>query len=169
MLLPNGKITPEFLVQLKELVNADINPVRYLSIDPGKSNGVCAYDAKFYLALPMLTVQEDDMIELLDQFEHIDTCIVEDFVLYPNKSTEQQYSDMETSRVIGRIEAWAKHKNVKLVKQLASVKKNGYMWAGKKPLPKSNPLNHALDAHIHFIYWAVRTRKINAADLLGMK
>lgn len=155
-----------YLEKLKEAFNAEENPVKYLAIDPGKANGVCGYDAKYYL-LFMLTVPADDMHKFLDVFATVDTAIIEDFLLYPNKSGAQRYSNMETSRVIGRTEAWAERKGVKLVKQPASIKPNGYAWIGQKPLPKTNPLNHQMDANVHFMFWAIKNGKIDMKQLVN--
>lgn len=159
------RLSSEYLTRLQQSVNSEENPVKYLAIDPGKSNGVCAYDGKFYLTF-MMTIDTNDMVQFLDIFDNVDTCILEDFMLYPNKAKEQIYSDMETSRVIGRTESWAERKKVNLVKQGAKIKDTGYKWIGKKPLPKSNPRNHELDAHVHFMYWAIKNGKIAADKLL---
>lgn len=158
ILNPGDRTTPEYLAHLKEAVNANINPVKYLSIDPGKSNGICGYDAKCYTMF-MLTIQADDMTMFLHQFDNVKVCVVEDFKLYPGKMKSQIYSDMETSRVIGRIETWAETHEVELVKQLAAVKPNAYAWIGEKALPKSNKKNHVMDAHAHFMYYAI-TRQL---------
>lgn len=160
-----GRTTLEGLEHLKTAVNAEHNPVAYLAIDPGVSNGVCGYDAKYYLQF-MYSIHEGDLAEFLDLFEFVDKCIIEDFVLYPNKAQHQTYSDMPTSRVIGRIEDWGRRKKIDVIKQKATVKTTGYKWANKQPLPKSNPMNHALDAHIHFIYWAVKNGRMDARALL---
>lgn len=161
-------LSPEALTHLENAVNAVQNPVVYLAIDPGGSNGVCGYDTRFHV-LFMYTVKSDDMVEFLAQFKSVTKCIIENFVKYPNhkgKVRIPEYSDMETSRVIGRVESWAKQYNVELVKQLATIKETGYKWIGKKPLPKSNPLNHEWDAHVHFMYWAIRNNHISAASIL---
>lgn len=158
-------LTPEFKEHLSSAFNSEINPVKYLAIDPGKINGVCGYDAKYYLNF-MYSIPETDMPIFLELFNYVDKCIVENFLLYPNKALQQTYSSMVTSRVIGRIEHWASVKNIELIKQNATIKKTGYAWIGQKPPSKSNPRNHELDANVHFIYWAVKNRKIDAADLI---
>lgn len=159
------RLSEEQLEYYHEAFNADTNPVTYLSIDPGKANGCCGYNEKHHLMF-MMTVQADDMAQYLNQFEKVKKCILEDFMLYPDKSKQQVYSDMETSRVIGRVESWAELKRVELIKQPARIKPTGYLWSGQKPLPKSNPRNHERDAHIHFVYWAVKNGRIKAEDLL---
>ncbi len=167
MIISGQPISDEDFKSLHETVNAPSNAVKYLSIDPGKANGVCGFDSRYYLQF-MYTVREEDMQRFLECFEAVTLCIVEDFKLYPNKSQQQIYSDMLTSRVIGRIEGWAARHRVELIKQGASIKKNGYAWIGKKPPSKSDPTNHMKDAHVHFMYWAIKNRRIDASVLLDL-
>jgi hypothetical protein len=152
------------LESFESSINADINPAIYLAIDPGKANGVCGYDEKYYTKF-MVTVQSVDMVRFLTLFKRIELCVTEGYKLYPNKTREQIYSDMETPRVIGRIESWAEQNKVKLEMQPASIKPTGYKWIGQKPLPKSNPLNHQLDAHVHFMHWGIKAGKIPIPNL----
>lgn len=162
------RLTDSEFEHLTEAVNAEHNPVEYLAVDPGKGNGICGYDTKFYLQF-MMTIHEADIVRFMEQFEKVKVCILEGYKLYPNKTKEQIYSDMLTPRVIGRIETWAERHKVKIVLQGANVKATGYQWLGKKPLPKSNPQNHPMDAHAHGTYYAVRKGLINPADLLRKK
>lgn len=156
------------LEKFTEIVNDSIIPVTYLSIDPGKFNGVNGYDERYQL-LFMHVIAAQDMNRFLHAFKKINTCIVEDFRLYAHKAFEQVQSTMETSRVIGRVESWAELLDVKLVKQGASIKKTGYAWLGKKPPSKGSNKNDTMDAHVHFIYWAVLQGKIKAEQLLRDK
>ncbi len=164
-LIPGQRTTPEYLKHLKEAVNADANPVISLGIDPGESNGICGYDIRNYLVF-MLTIQSDDITMFLQQFEKVKNCIMEDYRVYPGKEKAHVYSNLKTTRVIGQVKTWAETHNVELIMQPASIKNTGYAWIGEKPLPKSNKMNHQLDAHVHFMYWAVKTGRINAADLM---
>lgn len=161
----DGRYTDEELAHLKEAVNAPVNPVVYLSIDPGESNGICGYDVKYHL-LFMLVVKEADMIRFLAQFEHIKHCICEGYLLFPNKARQQIYSDMKTPKVIGRVESWSEINEIELHMQPPTIKVTGYKWIGKRPLPKSNPQNHPMDAHVHFMYWGITTGRIKLEDLL---
>lgn len=148
-----------------KVANYEPHPITYLGIDPGEANGICGYNDEFHLMF-MATVADKDITGFLDIFQNLKLIVIEDFVLYPSKAMKQVYSDMPTSRVIGRVEEWAGKRDVQLVKQLATIKTTGYKWIGKKPLPKSNKLNHELDAHVHFMYWAIKRGKIKLADLL---
>src|SRR5512138_28485 len=158
-------LTPDTIQSFKLAVNYVNNPVVFLGIDPGESNGVCGYDANYNIMF-MYTVKEEDISEFLDLFDHLGLIICEDFVLYPNKAMQQVYSDMTTSRVIGRIEEWTKKHGVRLIKQLATIKTTGYKWIGMKPPTKANPKNHEMDANVHFMYWAIKNGKVDAASLL---
>jgi hypothetical protein len=161
----NGRVTEEGLVKLREAVNAEHNPVKFLGIDPGKSNGVCGYDERHYLVF-MYNIHMDDMGTVLRQFEKLDTIVMEKFKLYPNKTKVQIYSEMETSKVIGRVEDHCTQHKITLIQQMATIKDTAYKWIGQKPLPKSNPRNHQMDAHAHFMYWAIRTGRIKADKLI---
>lgn len=165
---PGERLSPEYLSHLNTTVNNEQNPVMYLGIDPGRANGICGYDAKYYLQF-MLTVHADDMVMFLNQFQHIATCVIEGYRVYPHKLRQHIYSDLETSRVIGRVEGWATRGKITLVVQGADIKSIGYKWIGKKPLPKSNRKNHELDAHVHFMYWAVKNGRIPAHSLVDKR
>lgn len=155
----------EGLEKIKAYVNNSFNPLVYLSIDPGESNGVTAYDEKAYLQL-MVTVPWERMTAFLEIFENVNQCVYEDYRMYPQKTKDHIYSDLKTTRVIGRIESWSERKSIPLIKQGAHIKKTAYLWLGKKSLPKSNPKNHEWDAHAHFTYWAVQKKLIDPAELL---
>lgn len=166
MLVDGMAITDDLLVRFTEVVNAEENPVIYLSCDPGKNNGLCGYDERYRVVF-MYNILEEDLMRVLECFHKINTFVIEDFTLYPHKAQHQVYSDMLTSRVIGRVEDWARRNAVNLVKQGAKIKETGYKWIGKKPLPKSNSMNHPLDAHVHFMYWAIKNGKISAASVIN--
>lgn len=158
--LPGFKNTSEYLENLKSVVNAPENPVLYLSGDPGKHTGICGYDRKYYLQF-MLNVPADAVNMFLHQFEKVRLCVLEDYKLFPNKAEAQYYSDMETPRVIGRFESWAEVKAVELVMQAPTIKNTGYAWLGKKP-PAVKKRQNPMDAHVHFMYWAIKNGKVKA-------
>jgi hypothetical protein len=165
MILDFPDLTEEYLKKLDEIVNDEKDPITYIAIDPGNSNGVCGYNSKGHLMF-MTTINEKDLLKFLKVFQKIILCVTENYLIYEHKLQHHRGSDVLTLRVIGRIENWCELSNIQLVKQLAAIKNTGYLWLGKKPLPKSNPANHKWDAHVHFIYWAVRKGLIKAADLL---
>lgn len=165
MILRGARLTEDDFKSISFIVNNSDIPVVYLGIDPGKANGVCGYDENFYIQF-MWTIPSDDMTLFLNTFKHIKKCVVERYKLYPNKAKQQTYSDMETSRIIGRIEYWAESNQIDLIMQGANIKNTGYAWLGLKALPKSDPRNHEFDAHVHFMYWAIRNGHVNLRDLI---
>lgn len=158
-------VTEEGLAHLKEAVNADVNPVESLGIDPGSRNGICGYDSRHYLQF-MYSINEKDVTLFLRAFTKLKRIIIEDYRLYPNKTKQQVYSDMLTPRVIGRVEDYCTMRDIELIKQGASIKDTGYKWIGKKPPPKGNPKRDPMDAHVHFMYWAIKNRHIDAGKLI---
>lgn len=155
------------LLSMKEAFNTEKNPIKYLSIDPGNKNGVCGYDEKLYPQF-MFTVRDVDMVQFINLFEKLDICIIEDYRIFAHKLKVHANSKVETLRIIGKVEGWAETKGITLIKQPSKIKPTGYAWIKKKPLPKSDPKNHSLDAHVHFMYWAVRAGKFRAEDLLKL-
>ncbi len=165
MILDFPELTEEYLKKLYDIVNDEKEPITYIAIDPGNSNGVCGYNSKGHL-LFMTTINEKELLTFLRVFQKITTCVTEDYRIRYDKMRQHVGSDVLTLRVIGRIEDWCEVANIVLIKQMPTVKATGYLWLGKRPLPKTNPANHKWDAHVHFIYWAVRKGLIKAADLL---
>lgn len=147
-----------------ELVNAEVNPVKYVAIDPGKFNGIAMYDEKFYLQA-LHVVNAADMVAFLNAFKKLDMVVCESYRIFAGKEMQHRYSDMETVRVIGRVESYCEMRDVKLVKQMSSIKPTGYAWIGKKP-PRNKNDQDPMDAHVHMMYWAVMHKKVNAHDLL---
>ena len=164
--LNNDRLSAKHFDSIEHVVNEPINPVKFLGIDPGKANGIVLYDGAFRLVY-MMTVHADDMVRFLSQFKFVHTVIIEDYRLYPNKAHKQIYSDMETSRVIGRIEAWAETQGgIRVIKQGSNILDNAFMWLGQKPPGKSNPRRHIMCANAHFVFWAVKQGHIKVSDLL---
>ncbi len=159
--LDGNKITAEYLAHINSVVNNEQNPVTYLGIDPGNATGITGYDEKFYLQFS-LTLKPEDVGVFLDNFYHLKTVVYEGFALFPNKAKQQIYSKMTTSQVIGRIKTISELRGFEVVEQQSTIKNTGYKYLGKKPLPKSNPQNHTMDAHVHFMYWAISKGKLKA-------
>jgi hypothetical protein len=129
----------------------------YLAIDPGKQTGyawfkddgnvdftgkVKEYDAAF------------DWLKSID-FSKLKAVIVEDFRLYSWKSQEQSWSRLETVKLIGAIEVFAKLGGAPVVLQGANIKSIGYMYAGLK-VPKNHDMSHETDAFVHGVYYLQR-------------
>lgn len=139
----------------------------YMAIDPGKRTGLNIYDEKGNI-LGMYTIAGSKIISFLQDFVKIKVCIIEGYRVFPHKAKAHVYSDLETPRIIGRVEAWAEVNGIKLVKQRSADKTMGYKYQAEEPAKKSNPQNDVLDAHAHFIFWAVNNGVIKPEQLIEL-
>lgn len=134
------------------------NPVVYLALDPGDNTGWATFDASGNLVNQGLSPSHagrEGLYKLLQewhQFEKLKIIICEDYLLYPWKGKEQSWSPMDTVRVIGVIEYWCFLTGRQLVLQNASIKSQGYRYAGMKET-KNKLASHAENAYIHGVYY----------------
>lgn len=147
--------------------------VTYIAIDPGKTNGIAAYD-KEGNCVWMYEVKYDGIIQFLKQVESsmmdfstgIKAVIIEDFRLFPHKRTEHNFSDLATARVIGRIEAFCEDRDIKLVKQMPDTKTTGFAYLGQKEPSRGAKLAHAAVANAHGTYWLLNSGIMSGRKLL---
>jgi hypothetical protein len=91
----------------------------------------------------------------LDELGAVPEVIVEDFTLYKSKALQQSGSKMETVRVIGSIESWARRNKSVLVKQPASHLTIAQLWSGVK-MPSDHRKSHWVSAYNHGYYYLVK-------------
>jgi hypothetical protein len=129
----------------------------YLSIDPGATTGWCMFDNVGGINW-MNSIKHDLVIEWLETLQGVELVIIEEFMLNPPGFRNQvpKHDKMITVQVIGYVKSWAKRNKVKVVEQQRDKRMVGYKYWGQKPLPKSDPLNHAYDATAHGIYYLQR-------------
>lgn len=128
----------------------------YIAIDPGaseKKTGLSGY-AKFAddgAIIDYEYLAEDELKQqfLNDIHSSPLAVICEDWRLNPKSIHVFTWSRMPTPKLIGWIEGVCEGFGVKFILQGAQIKNTGYLHWGKKPLPKSNPMNHAYDAVVH--------------------
>jgi hypothetical protein len=126
----------------------------YLALDPGKATGYAVFNEE----------GEDDDFDTLDIFEtrtliktqRWKAVICEDWKLRPEAAKFMVWSDMPTSKLIGYVEGYCDGLNIPFILQQPAIKPTAYKLAGRKPLPKSNPLNHAMDAYVHGRYYLAK-------------
>jgi len=133
-----------------------VGEVKYLSLDPGNSTGWATFrengsaiefgtvkgKVNFYDLLSNMQTSEPE-------WTHI---ICENYKLYPWKSTEQAWSQLDTVRIIGALEMFAHDHLLDLTFQDPSVKTIAYKWAGLA-VPKQKAQTHETDAYVHGIYY----------------
>jgi hypothetical protein len=144
--------------------------IKYMAFDPGGTTGVAAFNSSGEI-LWMNTVPGEEVTDLLDSTDlsNCEVFIIEEYRIYPNKFQKHIYSSVETLQYIGAIKNWARKKNIKVVEQKANVKSSAYKWMATRPRPKSDPLNHALDAMVHGVFYLVKKKVIKPEDLPAAK
>jgi hypothetical protein len=139
--------------------------IKYIAIDPGETNGIAIYDDRYSLKL-LQCIPYKELKPFLDQFTGIKICLCEDYIVYEHKAQAHTGSRLTTARAIGRVESWAEDNKVKLIKQAAQYYSLGFRFMEKRKPPRSDPLSHAKVAHAHFVYWAVKTGRINPKEFV---
>jgi hypothetical protein len=127
--------------------------IEYLALDPGNSTGWATFGADGNPIGFGTLKGKDEFYEFLkSQPESLVAVICEDFRLYPWKSMQQAWSQLDTVRLIGVVEFWCSERNKMLVFQNPSIKTIAYAWAGI-PVPKNKALTHETDAYVHGVYY----------------
>lgn len=123
----------------------------YLAIDPGGTTGLAMFnlDGGFE---EMTDCKAGEIIEVLSTLDPKEV-IIETYRPLPKSRFPKQHVNPQTIQLIGNVQAWCQINRRPLHGQDRAIKPTAYKWAGKKPLPKSNPLNHQLDAFVHGVYF----------------
>jgi len=123
---------------------------KYLAIDPGKTTGWATFAADG----SGITMGQADIYGLFELLAECpaDVYITEDYRLYPWKSKEQNWSQLDTVRIIGMIQYHCYLFKKQLILQGANIKSIGYMWAGIEQA-KSHSKSHERDAYVHGVYY----------------
>ena len=132
----------------------------YIALDPGGTTGYATFNSEGksrdieYLAMD--EVRERVMQDIWDAI----AIICEDWRLRPEMAKHFYWSQMPTAKLIGWVEGVCYMRSIPFVLQGAQIKSTGYKHWGKKPLPKSNPMNHAYDAVVHGREYLIKQKVI---------
>jgi len=123
---------------------------KYLAIDPGKTSGWATFRADG----TGITMGQCDIFGLFDLLAKTSASIIitEDYRLFPWKSKEQSWSQLDTVRIIGMIQYHCYLNKLQLILQGSNIKSIGYMWAGIEKA-KSHSKSHERDAYVHGVYY----------------
>ena len=155
-----------------------------LAIDPsgnfkegkGTSGLVLGTNEKNFVLKSLITIKAKHFITQEQYYQAIENhiknplvkvVVIEDFILYGSKAPALTGSRLETSKLIGRLEAFALRLNKKVVLQTASRAKsrwpndlmarhNFIIIKGKRKYYQNILLNrHTLDAFKHFLFYVL--------------
>lgn len=128
----------------------DPQPAYYLSLDPGNNTGWATFDENGN-STGYGSVHDRESVYSTLTAVQAKALIVEDFKLYPWKSTQQAWSSLETVRVLGAIEFWAYAKQCPIHFTSPTNLKIGMMWAGLR-VPKGH-IPDEQSAYAHGVWW----------------
>jgi hypothetical protein len=96
----------------------------FLAVDPGKVTGIVLFDDKQKKVCHALQVPMDEVPGYLKALDVVPSVIImESFRVYPWKANSLSWDSLPAPQVIGMFKVWAADKNVPIVEQPASIKK----------------------------------------------
>lgn len=129
----------------------------YLAYDPGKTTGWARFSDEGE-AVSYGQVSLDELMDHLDEMaavgEPIQAVIVEDWLLFKRKATQQVGSRMEASQAIGILKKFAKDNDANFVLQPSNVKSIAQKWTQLKPVG-SHANSHWVDAFNHGAFYLI--------------
>jgi hypothetical protein len=108
---------------------------------------------------------DDFLVAFVEKYGKPDVIVVEDFRLWRWKAQKQSGSNMPASKVIGKIELWARMHNIPVVMQKPQDKDMGAKWSGIKT-PGNHDQSHHIVAYNHAVFYLVMNKMLNP---LGME
>lgn len=131
---------------------------KILALDPGGTTGYACLvvEGKKIGWENFGNLKDVETNKLADLIDWADVVVCENFRLRPKKGRAGSfdYSEMPTSKLIGKIEAICEIRNTKLVLQEPAIKPVGYGFSNQKYVP-GKPGTHWQDALAHGVYYAV--------------
>jgi hypothetical protein len=129
------------------------------SWDPGKVTGMAKGTVEGKL-LGMAQYTQTELFDFLNTMnKDVDTFIIEEFRIRPDKAASFIYSDMQTIQIIGALRYKAHQLGAPVFIQSPTLKSLGYKYAGITP-PKNHDISHSSDAYSHLSYWWVKELKL---------
>lgn len=107
---------------------------------------------------------DDFLVDFVEKFGKPDVIVVEKFTLFRWKAVQQSGSDMPASKVIGKIELWARMHKIPIVYQPANILPIAVKWS-QIPLPANHDKSHHISALNHVVYYLVKNKMMSPLGL----
>lgn len=135
--------------------------LRVMCFDPGTTIGYAIADKGKCVNMSFVKWGPEFFKFLNDGMTLPDVLIIENYRIRPPNlvgaaiKTGRLWESPDALKVIGALHYWwfLKGRTTSVVMQEPVNKSIGYKLMSKEPLPHSNPLNHALDAWAHILYY----------------
>jgi hypothetical protein len=107
---------------------------------------------------------DEFLVGFIDKYGKPDVIVIEDFRLWSWKARQQAGSKMEASKVIGKIELWAKINKILVVMQKPQDKDMGVIWS-KIKIPLNHDQSHHIVAYNHAVFFLVTHGMLKAVGI----
>lgn len=107
---------------------------------------------------------DDWLADFVENFGKPDVIVVENFTLFRWKAVQQSGSDMPASKIIGKVELWARMLRIPVVKQSASILPIAQKWSQVK-MPSDHNKSHHISAFNHVVYYLVKAKMMSPLGL----
>jgi hypothetical protein len=138
-------------------IGMETPPKLLVAFDPGLATGYAFFDEGRPSHLGDIRGMEkmdDFLVNLIDKYGKPDVVVIEDFRLWSWKAKQQAGSKMEASKVIGKIELWAKMNKIPITMQKPQDKDMGVVWS-KLKIPLNHDKSHHIVAYNHAVFFLV--------------
>lgn len=133
-------------------------PAHLLAIDPGLATGYSVWlDARPGRQGDVrgMSKFDDWLVEYVGKYGKPDIIVMEKFELFRWKAEKQSGSNMPASKVIGKVELWAKMHKIPIVMQAPSILPVAQKWS-KIKMPSNHDQSHHIAALNHAVYYLVK-------------
>ena len=134
-----------------------------IGVDPGEAVGFAVFEVHpdspidtrmIYLGQGRHTTFNEEFVELVNKYSP-KIVVAEDYIVYSHKLKAHRNSRMNTSRMLGKIEALGDVFNYKVELQPASILPVAEKWT-KRPLPKNHSISHQFSALNHARFYMIK-------------
>lgn len=136
-----------------------------IGIDPGEAVGYAVFEVHpdkpedtklIWIGQGRHTSFEQEFIDLINKYEPR-VVVAEDYIVYSHKLKAHRNSRMNTSRMLGKIEALSKVFNYEVELQPASILTVAQKWT-RRPLPKNHSISHQFSALNHARFYLIKNK-----------
>jgi hypothetical protein len=131
--------------------------LKLLAVDPGegrnkKTIGVAILDSDRDSVVSVDQFDMEEFISYLEQLEHIDVVVHEDYRIRKNRATHHIGSRVETVQCIGALRSWCTRNGIPLYKQESYILPTAEKFFNMK-LPSNHDQSHYVSALLHGMFY----------------
>lgn len=144
---------------------------KVLGVDPGEAVGYAVFEVTegkpeethmVYIGQGRHETFNEEFVDLINKYSP-KIVVAEDYIVYSHKLKAHRNSRMNTSRMLGKIEALGDVFNFDVELQPASILPVAQKWT-RRPLPKDHSISHQFSALNHARFYMIKN-KLDLSEL----